>query len=306
MKSYLAQKPSRYPTARLCSERLLRAIQALVAKDLPGTESSNLCCTQCIGISRGFLNPLSLALLLLAFQSAYAQSESAYVIDQLLVGVHADKNLDSAIIKVLPTGTQLEILERDGELARVRDRQGDTGWIDAAYLMASPPAREMLARLEQANSELKIQLENAASGGGNGTPAVTGDSAAVDELTKENTELKRKLSSEKIANTKLTEQLNTAQSRLGDRPLSAAETQVVELEKTVTDLKRELESTLQANKLLEEQQKRPLSEAVPKIQMDGISWPLVIAGVVLILLAYGGGLYTMDYLNRRRHGGFRV
>ena len=88
MKSYLAQKPSRYPTAKLCREQLLRAIQALVAKDLPDTESSHLCCTQCIGISRGFLNPLSLALLLLAFQSAYAQSESAYVIDQLLVGVH--------------------------------------------------------------------------------------------------------------------------------------------------------------------------------------------------------------------------
>ena len=28
--------------------------------------------------------------------------------------------------------------------------------------------------------------------------------------------------------------------------------------------------------------------------------------VVLLLLGLGGGVYLMDYLNRRRHGGFRV
>ena len=245
--------------------------------------------------------------LLTVFDNAVAQSESAYVIDRLLVGVHADKNLDSAIIKVLPTGAQLTILERDGELARVQDQQGDSGWIDAAYLMATPPARLMVESLEQTNRELQSRLQAAIEG------RKTGDAeenaprgTAVDELTKENTELKRKLSSEKIANTKLTEQLNEAQSRLGDRPLSAAETQVVELENTVTELKRELENSLQVNKSLKAQNRPPLSDSMPRLDVGGISWPMVFAAVVLVLLAYGGGLYTMDYLNRRRHGGFRV
>lgn len=247
------------------------------------------------------------SVILLISQSVVAQTETAYVIDQLLVGVHADKNLDSAIIKVLPTGTMLEVLERDGELARVQDRQGETGWIDAAYLMTNPPARQMVERLERANAELQSQLESAAQNPVAVNPEQPAESgAAVDKLTKENTELKRKLSTEKINNTKLVEQLNSAQAKLSDRPLSAAETQVAALEETVTELKRELESSLQKNKALKSQNKPALSDSIPAINFDGFSWPMLAVGIIILLLAYGGGVYTMDYLNRRRHGGFRV
>ena len=237
-----------------------------------------------------------------------AQTETAYVIDQLLVGVHAEKTLDSAIIKVLPTGSMLEVLEREGELARVRDQQGNEGWIDSAYLMTNPPARQMLERLERANTELQSQLDAARNGAAlAGGSADSGEqSATIDELTKENTELKRKLSTEKVNNTKLTEKLNAAESRLGDRPLSAAETRVTELESTVTELKRELENSVQAYKALKAQNRRSLSDALPRIDSSRISWPWLVVGLIILLLTYGAGVYTMDYLNRRRHGGFRV
>lgn len=253
---------------------------------------------------------LSLALLGLGLPKALAQTETVYVIDQLLVGVHAEKNLDSAITKVLPTGTMLEVLERDGELARVKDQQGNEGWIDSAYLMQNPPARQMVERLERANSELQAQLSEAKTSGNAGEPPTVADestrAAEIDQLTKENTELKRKLSTEMVNNTKLTDKLNSAEARLADRPLSAAETQVTELEKSVNELKRELENSLQANKALKAENKRSLGESLPTVNLDGFSWPLVIGGLIIVLLAYGGGVYTMDYLNRRRHGGFRV
>ncbi|MGR8946446.1 MAG: TIGR04211 family SH3 domain-containing protein [Gammaproteobacteria bacterium] len=250
-----------------------------------------------------------MSLLLIMF-SANAQTETVYVIDQLLVGVHAEKNLDSAITKVLPTGTMLEILERDGELARVKDQQGGEGWIDSAYLMQNPPARQLVERLERANQELQKQLSKANAGGG--TPNVgnsAGDSeraAEVDQLTKENTELKRKLSTEMVNNTKLLDKLNSAEALLADRPLSPAETQITELEKSVTDLKRRLEKSMQANKALKAENRRPLSQKLPSVDLEGFTWPLALAGFNIVLLAYGGGIYTMDYLNRRRHGGFRV
>ncbi len=253
---------------------------------------------------------LWLALLGLAPLSTIAQTETVYVIDQLLVGVHAEKNLDSAITKVLPTGTMLEVIERDGELARVKDQQGNEGWIDSAYLMQNPPARQMVERLERANNELQAQLSAAKTSGAAGEqPSVAGEStraAEIDQLTKENTELKRKLSTEMVNNTKLTDKLNSAEARLSGRPLSAAETQVTELEKSVNDLKRELENSLQTNKALKAENKRSLGESLPTVNLEGFSWPLVIGGLIIVLLAYGGGVYTMDYLNRRRHGGFRV
>ena len=234
-----------------------------------------------------------------------AFAETAYVIDQLLVGVHAEKNLESAIIKVLPTGTQLEILERDGELARVKDNDNGEGWIDTAYLMNNPPARAMVERLERANTSLQQQLDNAK----NTPPGDSGSASELgntDKLMKENTELKRKLSTERINSAKLTEKMNSYEARLSGQPLSAAETQVTELEKTIVELKRDLERSVQANKALETANRESLRDMMPEMDMTAFSWPALIGALVALVLAYGGGIYTMDYLNRRRHGGFRV
>lgn len=243
--------------------------------------------------------------------SNISHAQTVYVIDQLLVGVHADKNLESAIVKVLPTGTMLEVLERDGELARIKDNQGTEGWIDSAYLMNNPPARMMVERLERANAALQKQLEVATAATNNQAQQAAGsvgekDQNAIDSLTKENTELKRKLSTEMVNSAKLTERISDYEARLSDKPLSPAETQVTELEKTVTKLKRELENILQENKRLKASSQVSLSQMMPEVRVDTLTWPIVVGLVIVLCLAYGAGIYTMDYLNRRRHGGFRV
>lgn len=248
--------------------------------------------------------PLLISALLIGAPLA-AVAETAYVIDQLLVGVHAEKNLESAIIKVLPTGTQLEILERDGELARVKDSENSEGWIDTAYLMDNPPARIMVQRLERANTSLQQQLDDAKNAPPT-SPPDNADTSSTDKLMKENTELKRKLSTELINSAKLTEKMNSFEARLSGQPLSAAETQVTELEKTIVELKRDLEQSVQTNKALKAENRESLSDMMPKVDMEVFSWPMLVGGLIALALAYGGGIYTMDYLNRRRHGGFRV
>lgn len=77
-----------------------------------------------------------------------ASAETAFVIDQLFVGVHQDRALDSPIIKVLPSGTPLEVLARDGEFAWVQMEDGAAGWVDVSYLMADKPAKLALAERE--------------------------------------------------------------------------------------------------------------------------------------------------------------
>ncbi|MEM7465366.1 MAG: TIGR04211 family SH3 domain-containing protein [Pseudomonadota bacterium] len=257
------------------------------------------------------LNTFQVAFIVFVMLAPFlVHAQTAYVIDQLLVGLHAEKNLDSAITKVLPTGTALDVLERDGELAKVRDTAGNEGWIDAAYLMDTRPARIRVNELEQSNTQLKAELEAVRNAEPSSTTTTEtgegGRSETVDKLTNENTELKRKLSAEMVNNAQLTEKLNTAEAKLGDRPISPAETRVTELESEITSLKRELENSLQDNKTLKAHNRQSLSDAIPSVNIEAFSWPVAVAILILALIAYGLGIYTMDYLNRRRHGGFRV
>ena len=76
-----------------------------------------------------------LIFLLAGWSVLASAAETAYVIDKLLVGVHRERDLNSSIIKVLPTGTALEVLERREQLARVKDAEGTEGW-DADRLAA--------------------------------------------------------------------------------------------------------------------------------------------------------------------------
>ena len=111
-------------------------------------------------------------------------AETVYVIDKLLVGRPPGPKPDSAIIKVLPTGTKLEVVQRQGELALIEDPEGTRGWVDVAYLMDDAPARVLVDQLQAANKELKEKLDAGAAPGSS-----TQSRAEVDELTKENTEL---------------------------------------------------------------------------------------------------------------------
>ena len=42
-------------------------------------------------------------------------AETAYVTDKLMAGIHQDNTTGSIIIKVIPTGTKLEILKQEGK-----------------------------------------------------------------------------------------------------------------------------------------------------------------------------------------------
>lgn len=88
-------------------------------------------------------------LALLMWSTAGAQS--AWVSDQFEITLRTGPSTSNAIQRMLPSGTQLEILERDEEsgYTRVRTRGGTEGWVISRYLMDEPSAREQLAELSQ-------------------------------------------------------------------------------------------------------------------------------------------------------------
>lgn len=78
---------------------------------------------------------------------AQAEIETAYIIDVgTLVLREAPKDAAKPVAE-LGTGTALQVLEHDGDFARVQTGDGMQGWLPAARLAAEPPARLLVEYL---------------------------------------------------------------------------------------------------------------------------------------------------------------
>ncbi len=224
------------------------------------------------------LRATSLAIFL-ALESPHLIAEQAYVIDRLLIGIHKDKDLESEIIKVLPTGTSLEVLKREAGLAQIKGPEGITGWVDAVYLMPERPARVVADALDKQNKQLDAEVKKlmerlkrlrTASAGPNASRAEEPDPQAseTEKLQEQNAALTRSLEEQRLR----AEELQTRLAALA-APSSGATPP----------------STVPANEPF-----------IAKFKLHLIFSALALA------LGAGWGFYLADYLQRRRHGGFRI
>jgi SH3 domain protein len=80
--------------------------------------------------------------------AAPAPAETVYVTDSLRLGLyHSDDTSDKPFLNLV-SGTQLEVLERNASLARVRTSGGEEGWVKSAFLVPDKPAQTRVAELE--------------------------------------------------------------------------------------------------------------------------------------------------------------
>lgn len=99
---------------------------------------------------------LALGLLLTA---TGAPAETVYVTDILQLAMHGEENGQGGLVRNLPSGTELKVLERKNYYVRVRTTDGTEGWTKAAFLVSEKPARNQLAELQTLNTKLQNQLE---------------------------------------------------------------------------------------------------------------------------------------------------
>jgi len=234
--------------------------------------------------------------------SPAVMAEDAFVIDKLLVGIHENEDFQSTIVKVLPTGSKLEVLARKSKIAQVKDADGIVGWVDAAYLMPDAPAATQLEQLKRDKQALAERLKKIESG-----KAKPGeDSGRVDELTNENTELKSQLSAQKLKASELESEVAGLRKAAESAPDGLDGEMLAELRKDNAELTESLEEAEDEIESLEER----LSDADSSVEGGSGSggWSTLGLSLVALLLAgsFAGGIALMDYRNRRRHGGFRV
>jgi ElaB/YqjD/DUF883 family membrane-anchored ribosome-binding protein len=89
--------------------------------------------------------------LLCALLAAGAAADSAYVSDELVLGVYAEQNGQGQRLTTLHSGTSVETLAQSGEFTQVRLSDGTVGWVKSAFLTSKEPA---IVRLKQLEEEL--------------------------------------------------------------------------------------------------------------------------------------------------------
>ena len=107
--------------------------------------------------------PIVLALVLGLVSTAMA--ETRYVSDRLEIQMRTGKGTQFRILRMLPSGTALEILEVDQEngYSRVRTPSGVEGWVLSRYLMARPAARDQVASATERASNLEVRVSDLAA-----------------------------------------------------------------------------------------------------------------------------------------------
>jgi len=104
-------------------------------------------------VGRGLL----ILLLLLPVVAAKAE----HITDKLLAGLYEKPDSTEDPISLLPSGTPLEILNRQGGYAQVRLGDDRTGWVEAHFISKEKPAKARLLEAQAKNAELQRQLVEA-------------------------------------------------------------------------------------------------------------------------------------------------
>jgi SH3 domain protein len=213
-----------------------------------------------------------LTLLLLACLASTALAETRYVSDRLEITLRTGTSTQHSIMRMLPSGMRLEVLESDpgSGYARVRTPDGTEGWVLARYLMEQPAARDRLAAATERAASLELRVADLA--------------AQVEALSGERDALQAQRDG-------LESELNEVRSELERiRRVSAS---AVELDSANRELRTRVAAAEQDGTLL----RAEIAELKRNTQRD---WFMAGAGVLLLGLVLGLVLPRIRW--RRRSG----
>jgi len=204
---------------------------------------------------------LTLALLTLASSSTAA---TIWVDDTIRITLRTGQGTSFQILRTLPSGTPLELLEEGAEWSKVRTRGGTEGWILNQYISREPIAAEQLANAQQRLTALEQERTALRQQVGELTAERDHDSKQLQQLGDERDQLRRQI-------TEL-ERLTAAPRRL------ANENQ--QLQRRTVELEQQLQQLQLENQALHNSEQRKWF-----ITGGGVAGGGLLAGLLLPLFA---------------------
>ncbi len=222
--------------------------------------------------------------------TAIAHAETVYVIDELKIGLHEDRTIDSPIIKLVPSGTSLSVIERDNDLIHVQEAGGAKGWINSKYIVVEKPGKSRITELEKDNEALKQEIAQLKT-------TTTTTPANETEAQKE---LEQQLNSERLKAGDLQAQLADLKANVADIDDSGKLLADIE---TLKQENRQLISQLESSGIEVEANSESLGEG--SFSINSMK-QMIVTLLIIFAIGIAIGIFIMDFHNRRRHGGFRV
>ena len=247
-----------------------------------------------------------------------AMAEKRYVTDRILLGIHIEADEASTLIKSIPSGTELEVLDTAEGFIEIKLEDGTEGWVSSGFVMEQAPATrkyDVLAheyeKTTQTLDKLKIDLAK----------KERELEVRRDQLSNANTsikEYKKRKNGKVVADPEIEKKLIASL-----KEVEVLKIQITELEKK-PELKLDIDQKQIFNELKEFKdqndvmQKRidvalahlkgeriPTAEELASIRPKFPLWYWTLL-VIILLLGVVAGYFIMDYRFRQRHGGFRI
>ena len=212
------------------------------------------------------LKILSISLLIITFK---VSAESfVYITDELDLPIRSDKNFGNNIIRLLPSGTELSLLQST-EDGWAQIKFDDTiGWIKSFYLSPDPSSREKLKKLTRSYNANKL---------------------LISKLSEEKESLEKQLQFLKQENTDLLVQSSKSQA------------EKEHIEQIYQDaLKLEHENDKLTQEKLQLKAELQLSENNTQIQKDTSSRNWFIVGAIVLFFGMMIGFIVTNLLKRKR------
>jgi len=252
--------------------------------------------------------------------STVAVAEKQYVTDRILLGIHAEADEGSALIKSVPSGTELEVIEKTKGFIKVKLEDGTEGWVSSGFVMKETPSTrkyDVLAhQYEQTTQELdKLKVEREKN--------IRELQVRRDQVSNATTtikELKKRAAAggAVVADPEVEKKLAAAQKEVEELKLKIVELEKKPEPKLNLDQKQifnELESVKEQNEQMKHRievaqahlsgTRIPTPEELASIRPQFPTWYWTLLAIIL-LVGIIAGYFIMDYRYRRRHGGFRL
>jgi SH3-like domain-containing protein len=88
------------------------------------------------------------AVLLASLTAATGLAATAYVSDDLVLGVYAEQNSQGARLATLHSGASVAVLATSGDFTQVQLADGTSGWVRSSFLVTHEPAAARVKELE--------------------------------------------------------------------------------------------------------------------------------------------------------------
>ncbi|MCF6363625.1 MAG: TIGR04211 family SH3 domain-containing protein [Gammaproteobacteria bacterium] len=251
-------------------------------------------------------------------------AHAAFITDRIEVPLYAEKHNQGAVLKRLLSGTQVDILTKDGEFARISTRDGTRGWIEFKYVSAEKPLGleylELRSQYKALQQELAAARQAPEARQETTSPGISEEElAALRQDAKDTSWMKAEMNKARKQAKKLENELKTLRTNALKQ---SDDSSIVQEELTqLRTQNQDFEARLAAALLINEEQRATEAIIIETVataetethpaRSESNIWPVNLEWffgglAAAFILGIISGMRWLDRRIRKRHGGFRI